>query len=98
MVLQVVLLDVNDNSPVFTEHVYNASISETAPNGSVVASDVKATDVDVNRTMTYIIVPGPTPISSFYIDPKTGKVSYCTQHIIIYFNYTAVMSSILLEL
>ncbi|XP_066480608.1 uncharacterized protein [Tiliqua scincoides] len=43
--IQVIVLDANDNAPVFTQPVYKVSVKENIPKGSTV-STVKATDLD----------------------------------------------------
>ncbi|XP_066480607.1 protocadherin gamma-A6-like [Tiliqua scincoides] len=43
--IQVVVLDANDNAPVFTQPVYKVSVKEDTPEGSTVTT-VKATDLD----------------------------------------------------
>ncbi|XP_052762245.1 cadherin-23-like [Mya arenaria] len=75
VLLSINLLDVNDNKPEFSQQLYNASVSEKATTGTVVISTIQATDKDVNRTITFSLLPGEHPISSFYIDKKTGIIS-----------------------
>ncbi|XP_062986142.1 protocadherin gamma-A6-like isoform X5 [Elgaria multicarinata webbii] len=52
--IQVIVLDANDNAPVFSQPVYETSIKENIPKGSIV-STVKATDLDegINGEVKY---------------------------------------------
>ncbi|KAM4732169.1 protocadherin gamma-A12-like isoform 37-T37 [Anableps anableps] len=54
VVIHVTVLDANDNSPVFSQAVYKASLPENSPVGTVVVT-VSATDADegVNGDVTY---------------------------------------------
>ena len=68
------ITDVNDSPPIFTQSVYNATISEAAPDGSVITT-VSAQDADIgsNAVITYSIVSGND--GSFSIQPNTGKIT-----------------------
>ncbi|NXT28135.1 PCDB1 protein, partial [Syrrhaptes paradoxus] len=70
--IHIVVLDVNDNSPVFTQKVYIGRVLENAPEGSVVLS-VVATDRDVgpNGDISYHFSQSH---SAFVIDPVSGEV------------------------
>lgn len=74
--VSVVLEDVNDCPPEFTQESYNVSISEAAPFGTpiltVVAND---NDTGINQKITYSIkkdLQNSTDI--FHIDPTEGTV------------------------
>lgn len=58
-VVEITVRDVNDNPPIFEHKVYNSSVSEDTPPGSIVET-VRATDADedVNGRITYGIVSG----------------------------------------
>ncbi|XP_062485284.1 protocadherin beta-15-like [Pezoporus occidentalis] len=74
--IHVVILDVNDNAPVFTQKVFIAQILENAPQGSVVLR-VVATDRDagVNGDISYqISQAGGQSHSAFEIDPMSGEI------------------------
>ncbi len=68
------MIDVNDSPPVFTESSYNASISESAPDGTVVTT-LTAHDADTgsNAIISYSIISGND--GSFYIQSNTGKIT-----------------------
>ncbi|KAM9289531.1 LOW QUALITY PROTEIN: uncharacterized protein RDI95_005101 [Morus bassanus] len=74
--IHIVVLDVNDNAPVFTEELYVGQILENAPEGSVVLS-VAATDRDegVNGDISYQFsqAVGQSD-SAFTIDPTSGEI------------------------
>ncbi|KAK3590003.1 hypothetical protein CHS0354_035030 [Potamilus streckersoni] len=64
----VLVLDYNDNAPIFARDTYNCSISEDKPVGSLVFSGAVAVDKDVqyggNSQVYYSIIPGT--FSSFF--------------------------------
>uniref|UniRef100_A0A8C3U0B6 Cadherin domain-containing protein n=1 Tax=Catharus ustulatus TaxID=91951 RepID=A0A8C3U0B6_CATUS len=74
--VQIIILDVNDNAPVFTQEEYIGKVLENMPEGSVVLT-VLATDKDsgVNGEISYQIsqAVGQTD-SAFVIDPRTGEI------------------------
>ncbi|KAM6116258.1 protocadherin beta-15-like [Pterocles gutturalis] len=74
--IHIVVLDVNDNTPVFTEEVYVGRVLENAPEGSVVLS-VVATDRDVgpNGDISYQFNQvGGQRHFAFVIDPTSGEI------------------------
>ncbi|RMB96910.1 hypothetical protein DUI87_26981 [Hirundo rustica rustica] len=74
--IKIVILDVNDNAPIFTKEVYIGQVLENMPEGSVVLT-VLATDQDagVNGDISYQLsqAVGQSD-SAFVIDPKTGEI------------------------
>ncbi|XP_044883712.1 protocadherin gamma-A5-like isoform X8 [Mauremys mutica] len=75
--IRIIVLDANDNAPVFTEAIYTAKVLENVPKGSTVVS-VKATDSDegVNKELKYSfrsIVEKASQI--FHLDSRTGEVT-----------------------
>ena len=71
--LVVMVLDVNDNNPVFDEEVYTPpSIPENTPVGYVVET-VRATDRDLgeNMTLSYILAE---PKFEFEVNDTTGEI------------------------
>lgn len=72
--LTVTLTDINDNSPVFNQSVYEAFISENLPPSSFVYQ-LKATDADSpkNAIIHYSITEG-TDKDMFSIDQHTGRI------------------------
>ncbi|KAM3938474.1 protocadherin-23 [Leptodactylus fuscus] len=70
--LIIVILDVNDNPPLFTKDIYKASIPElTAPDTYIIT--VSATDRDsvIYGPVSYRII---SPFKGFAINPTTGAV------------------------
>ncbi|XP_039339423.1 protocadherin gamma-A5-like [Mauremys reevesii] len=75
--IRIIVLDANDNAPVFTEAIYTAKVLENVPKGTTVVS-VKATDSDegVNKELKYSfrsIVEKASQI--FHLDSRTGEVT-----------------------
>nr|XP_020442192.1 protocadherin alpha-3-like isoform X5 [Monopterus albus] len=71
------VLDVNDNSPVFTKDVYSAILNENTAPGTLVIQ-VNATDLDegVNSEIVYSFGKevDMTLQKLFHINPKTGEI------------------------
>ncbi|XP_027133931.1 protocadherin alpha-3 isoform X26 [Larimichthys crocea] len=71
------VLDVNDNSPVFTKDVYSASLNENAAPGTLVIQ-VNATDFDEGANSEIVYLFGKEVDvhlqKMFNIDPKTGEI------------------------
>lgn len=72
--LTITLTDINDNSPMFNQSIYEAYISENLPPNSFVYQ-VKATDLDSpkNAIIQYSISDGVNK-DMFSIDKKTGRI------------------------
>ncbi|KAK7121465.1 hypothetical protein R3I93_022530 [Phoxinus phoxinus] len=68
--VSVTILDVNDNVPTFTQHLYNLKVNEDAAVGTSVLS-VTAVDRDVNSVVTYQISSGNTR-NRFAITSQSG--------------------------
>ncbi|XP_048851790.1 protocadherin Fat 1a isoform X3 [Brienomyrus brachyistius] len=66
--------DLNDNQPVFSQQLYNASVSELAPRGHFV-THVQASDADSldARNLEFSILSGNED-QNFAIDQKTGTI------------------------
>ncbi|XP_029959801.1 protocadherin gamma-A11-like isoform X28 [Salarias fasciatus] len=76
MQININVLDVNDNAPVFTKSVYKTTITENSPRGTSVIT-VSASDKDgaSNAEITYAISKSQRRLSDlFQIDRKTGEV------------------------
>eukprot|EP00118_Oscarella_pearsei_P012437 m.91691 g.91691 ORF g.91691 m.91691 type:complete len:1711 (+) comp36705_c0_seq1:99-5231(+) len=73
--VNVAVTDVNDNTPLFAQVVYVASVSTLAPNGTIIAS-VSASDADSgsNGVLMYTITNGNSK-GLFAVDPATGEVT-----------------------
>ncbi|XP_070693494.1 uncharacterized protein [Pempheris klunzingeri] len=80
VVIHITVLDANDNVPVFSQAVYEASLPENSPLGTVVLT-VSATDADegLNGDVTYEFGHISEDIKSmFTIDPKNGNIKLTT--------------------
>ena len=72
LTLPVALVDANDNAPVFSREVYEASIPETVPPNTPVIR-LKVSDRDEGRNArVYIEVVGGNEGEEFYVNPDTG--------------------------
>ncbi|XP_029439955.1 protocadherin gamma-A4-like [Rhinatrema bivittatum] len=75
--IRVIVLDANDNAPVFNRSLYKVSVMENIPEGTVVAR-TSATDLDegVNAYISYSFIKMTNNVSHlFQIDSKTGEIS-----------------------
>uniref|UniRef100_A0A3P8T3G1 Cadherin domain-containing protein n=1 Tax=Amphiprion percula TaxID=161767 RepID=A0A3P8T3G1_AMPPE len=80
--INVKVLDVNDNAPVFNQSVYKATVIENAPKGTYVVA-VNASDIDSgsNGQVTYSFSKSKAGITDIFdIDEATGKI-YVTKEI-----------------
>ncbi|KAG7518696.1 protocadherin beta-16-like [Solea senegalensis] len=76
VVIHVTVLDANDNAPVFSQAVYEASLPENSPPDTLVIT-VSATDADegINGDVTYQFGHmSDDEINTFTIDSKTGRI------------------------
>ncbi|XP_038592052.1 protocadherin-15-like isoform X3 [Micropterus salmoides] len=77
LTLSVTVLDVDDNSPIFTQQTYNVSLPENSPKDTVILQ-LKAIDADLGSNITYRIRTeglDQNIVQLFHIDPVTGKLS-----------------------
>ncbi|XP_043346664.1 protocadherin gamma-A12-like isoform X16 [Dermochelys coriacea] len=75
--IRVIVLDANDNAPVFSQPVYKVSVLENVPVGSLLLT-VNATDPDeaINSEVTYSLRKMKDKASQiFQVDSKTGEIS-----------------------
>ncbi|XP_062443674.1 protocadherin gamma-A12-like [Rhea pennata] len=75
--IRVVVLDANDNAPVFSQAVYTVRVREDVPVGSTLLT-VRATDADdgLNGEVKYIFKKiSDTASEIFQLDPETGELS-----------------------
>ncbi|XP_004921180.2 protocadherin gamma-A3 isoform X17 [Heterocephalus glaber] len=75
--LQVIVLDANDNPPVFTQPEYHVSVQENVPVGTRLVT-VNATDPDegFNAQVTYILDKMPGKITQLFdLNSVTGDIS-----------------------
>ncbi|KAM7162927.1 LOW QUALITY PROTEIN: uncharacterized protein RBU57_009892 [Macrochelys suwanniensis] len=75
--IRVIVLDANDNAPVFSQPVYKVSVLENVPVGSLLPT-VNATDPDegINSEVTYSLRKMKDKASQiFQVDSKTGEIS-----------------------
>ncbi|XP_067246203.1 protocadherin beta-16-like [Chanodichthys erythropterus] len=74
--MNIIVLDANDNSPVFTQSVYKTTVTENSPKGTIVAT-VSASDLDqgVNSEISYTIKNTLDKVRDiFEINETDGKV------------------------
>ncbi|XP_041121085.1 protocadherin gamma-A11-like isoform X6 [Polyodon spathula] len=73
--MHIVVLDANDNAPVFKQTVYKASVSENSVKGTLVMT-VKADDSDegLNGEVTYSFTHSDSVSELFKIDSNTGEI------------------------
>ncbi|KAM7000080.1 protocadherin alpha-13-like isoform 14-T14 [Tautogolabrus adspersus] len=78
MNIQVNVLDINDNAPVFSQDVYSVMLDENAPVGTTVAR-VNATDLDdgLNGEVVYSFSNSVSHrlLKTFDINPSTGEIT-----------------------
>ncbi|XP_038136514.1 protocadherin-15-like isoform X4 [Cyprinodon tularosa] len=77
LTLSVTVLDVDDNSPIFSQQSYNVNLPENSPKDTVILQ-LKATDADLISNITYRIRAeslDPDVKRLFHIDPVTGELS-----------------------
>ncbi|XP_065266026.1 protocadherin gamma-A12-like [Emys orbicularis] len=75
--IRVIVLDANDNAPVFSQPVYKVNVLENVPIGSLLLA-VNATDPDeaINSEVTYSLRKMKDKASQiFQVDSKTGEIS-----------------------
>ncbi|XP_041078523.1 protocadherin gamma-A11-like isoform X12 [Polyodon spathula] len=74
--IHVIVLDINDNAPVFTQPVQKVTLFENSPMGTLVVT-VNATDIDegVNGAITYTFKHlSDEARDRFQIDSRTGEI------------------------
>ncbi len=74
--INIIVLDANDNAPVFSQSVYTALVAENASMGSLVLQ-VSATDADqgTNKQVSYSFSQSSKGISNiFNVDPSNGDI------------------------
>ncbi|XP_027717262.1 protocadherin gamma-A2-like, partial [Vombatus ursinus] len=75
--IRVIVLDANDNAPVFTQSMYTVSVPENVPQGTLLLT-VNATDADegINSQVRYFQVKRPGETSQiFQLNSVTGELS-----------------------
>ncbi|XP_061690908.1 protocadherin alpha-3-like isoform X9 [Syngnathoides biaculeatus] len=76
--IRVVVMDVNDNTPVFSKSLYKVRVSENAPRGSFVIK-LNATDIDegINSRITYSFIKrgNNEPSKVFNLNSETGEIT-----------------------
>ncbi|XP_062282122.1 uncharacterized protein LOC133986310 [Scomber scombrus] len=75
MQIHITVLDVNDNSPVFTQTVYKASVKENSPTGTLITK-VSASDADKgsNGEVSYVIGNSMRSISKLFHITEDGDL------------------------
>uniref|UniRef100_A0A3Q1HP98 Cadherin domain-containing protein n=1 Tax=Acanthochromis polyacanthus TaxID=80966 RepID=A0A3Q1HP98_9TELE len=77
MLILITVLDANDNTPVFTQQTYKATVTENSPKGTIVAT-VTASDADQgsNSKITYSITNTLDDVRKvFKINKENGEVT-----------------------
>ncbi|XP_061612296.1 protocadherin-15-like [Phyllopteryx taeniolatus] len=77
LTLSVTVLDVDDNSPVFSQQTYNVNLPENSPKGTVILK-LHAIDADLGSNLTYRIRTAGSSeeiLRLFRVDPITGELS-----------------------
>lgn len=77
LTLFITVLDVDDNSPVFTQQTYNVELPENSPKDTIILQ-LKAVDADLGSNLTYRIRKEGSDRGVdqlFHINPVTGKLS-----------------------
>ena len=68
------ILDENDNTPVFSQSLYQSNVSECSSVGDEVTV-LQATDDDHSQTQLYYSIPIQNRITEFAVDSTTGQIS-----------------------
>uniref|UniRef100_A0A8C5A0C1 Cadherin domain-containing protein n=1 Tax=Gadus morhua TaxID=8049 RepID=A0A8C5A0C1_GADMO len=77
LALSVTVLDVDDNSPVFTQQAYEVELPENSPRNTAILQ-LQATDTDLAATLTYRIRANssdPRVSQLFQVHPSSGLLS-----------------------
>nr|XP_049604922.1 protocadherin alpha-5 isoform X41 [Syngnathus scovelli] len=76
MHIKVVVMDVNDNTPVFSKSLYKVRVSENAAQGSVVIK-LNATDLDegMNSKIVYSLIKRSNNENIFDLNAETGEIA-----------------------
>uniref|UniRef100_G1KZ97 Cadherin domain-containing protein n=1 Tax=Anolis carolinensis TaxID=28377 RepID=G1KZ97_ANOCA len=75
--IKVIVIDVNDNAPIFSQTIYKVSIEENVPKGSIICT-IKATDLDegINGEVKYSFTKTGKKVSEiFLLNSTTGKIT-----------------------
>ena len=75
--ITVEILDINDNSPIFSEDTYNVTVSEDFEVGNVI-SIISCSDLDIEMDIEYEIIdgyPNGTFPNTFAINSTDGEIS-----------------------
>ncbi|XP_065591025.1 protocadherin beta-4-like [Cyrtonyx montezumae] len=74
--IHILVLDVNDNKPIFTQDLYTGQILESAPGGSLALTVLaKDADVGLNGDISYQFIQGAGQSQpSFAINEKKGEI------------------------
>lgn len=67
----VLVSDIGDEPPVFSQQVYEASVPENVPDAHL--TTVVATDPDTKPAITYVMVNGDSQL--FSVEPQTGHIT-----------------------
>ncbi|KAM9715616.1 protocadherin-15-like [Menidia menidia] len=77
LTLSVTVLDIDDNSPIFSKQTYRVDVPENSPKYTVLLQ-LKATDADLSSNLTYQIRTEDLDteiVQLFHINPVTGELT-----------------------
>lgn len=74
MVINVLVLDANDNAPVFTEHSYNFSVVLSDPANELYVGTVAASDLDAGTNGMVFYRIHWDPSEQLVVDSETGQL------------------------
>lgn len=86
------VIDVNDNVPVFSHALYNATLSEDSINGTIITTDISATDADIGENARISYSLADEFLHLFSINESTDVVSLISSlNYEIAHNYTIIV-------
>ena len=72
-IIHIIITDINDNSPKFSQNSYKGSVTENTEKGANIVK-VVASDADVNRSIYYKLEGEEAVISHLKIERRTGQI------------------------
>ncbi|XP_075131392.1 protocadherin gamma-B1-like isoform X6 [Leptodactylus fuscus] len=76
--LKIMVIDANDNAPIFTQDMYKVSLKENVPvNSTLIILNATDSDEGVNAEITYALIKTLENVDHtgiFSINPKTGEI------------------------
>lgn len=87
------VLDENDNTPMFSQSLYQANVSECSSVGDEVLT-LKATDADRSQTKLYYSISSQNMLNKFAVDSTSGQISLLSSldaESVIFYQFTVVV-------